>query len=62
MKIILAINGSYCTGQDKGLILGKRNDAVTVDKSGIVATLRMLADLVENNEFDLKRFEILKPK
>ena len=62
MKIILDINGSYCTGQDKGLTLGKRNDAVTVDKPGLVSTLRLLADLVENDEFELKRFEVIKPK
>ena len=62
MKIILDINGSYCTGQDKGLTLGKRNDAVTVDKSGLVSTLRLLADLVENDEFELRRLEVLGVK
>jgi len=62
MKNMLAINGSYCTDQDKGLILGKRNDAVIVDKSGLVSTLRLLADLVENDEFELKRLEVIKPK
>jgi hypothetical protein len=59
---ILAINGQFCTDQDKGLTLGKRNDAVIVEKSGLVSTLRLLADLVENDEFDLKRFEVIKAK
>ena len=62
MKTILAINGSYCTAQDKGLILGKRNDAVTVDKSGLVSILRLLADLVESDEFELRRIEVLGVK
>jgi len=59
MSKILAINGKYCTAQSVGITLGKRNDAVTVDKSGLVATLRLLADLVENDEFELRRVEVI---